>query len=432
MNTSDMAVRTRTRRRRVSKETARGFNLQKALQILSSPICWVMCLLFFVAATPFELESSGFGYLIKACAMLGIVAYAVFIRGAQTGGLNGITIAVVVLLFLTNLSGWSDRIVVAIIAIVAGTLLGQTRGKKWNDEFPVIIIVYLAVHCIGLLVATFVFYSTGQVLELHSLIFPRESRIQAFDAIVRVSGFHNEPGTYSHWMLMTIYLFALTQGRLYNIWIAIIAASVVLTLSLWGVLASGVIAVAFVIEVLMSPGKNHRIRSVLSLILFCGILITLALSASTNSVEQGLAFLKTKGEMNSQSGMDKLYAMEFMRREFWNVFILGRPFFPGFAPHCVSPQDSGIGMTSIYYMGFLPFASLIFFLAARIYTRWGISFVVPIALIWVWKAHLYEPIVWVIIGYVLKGPIHKGLVHKGHKNMQNTNRTIGKQCPVVN
>jgi len=312
---------------------------------------------------------------------------------------------VVAILFFTNLFGWTDRVLLAIAAIVVGTLLGQARGSRWNDEFQVIVMVYLVVHCGGLLTAAALFYGTGQVIDLHNLIFPNESRAEAYRSVGRLSGFHNEPGTYSQWTIMALYLFALTQSRLFNKWIALIAISVVLTVSLWGVLAFCVIAAAFAIEALISPGRGRRIRMAISYLLFVGIVAILALNASSGIVEQGIQYLDLKGELISDSGLDKRYAVDFMRQEFWSVAVVGRPFDPGFCPGCISPQDSGIGMTGTYYLGFLLFATLILSVGARALAFWGISFVVPIGLMLVWKAHLYEPLLWIIFGYIWAGPI---------------------------
>ena len=394
------------RRRYVSTGAARGIEYRKTLRILARPSIWVMCALFFVAATPFDLAQSGIAYLLKACAMLGIVAYAVLARRARTGRLSLLAIAVMAVLFITNLFGWTDRVLLAMTAIMAGTLLGQARGEKWNDEFRVVVFVYLVVHCVGLLVAAFFFYGVGQVVELHGAIFPHDSRAEAYHSIGRISGFHTEPGTYSQWMIMALYLFALTHNRLFNKWTGVIAASVLFTVSLWGVIAFGIIAAAFAIEASMSSqGKGQRAQRLLGFILFAGIVLVLALFMPTDLLEQGLQFLELKGGMTTDSSLDKLYALEFMRQEFWNVVVLGRPFDPGFCPNCISPQDAGFGMTGTYYLGFLLFASLIAVMATRVYAGWGIAFVVPIALILVWKAHLYEPLLWIIVGFVLAGPV---------------------------
>lgn len=392
------------RRKHVSTDVTRSIGYGKALRILARPGFWVICALFFFAATPFDLDQSGAAYLLKAFFTLSIVAYAVLARKARTGKLSMLVIVVVTVLFITNLFGWSDRVLIAMAAIMAGTLLGQARGQKWNDEFRIIVLVYLVVHCIGLLVAVIFFYSAGQVVDLHDAIFPHESRAEAYHLVGRLSGFHNEPGTYSQWMMMALFLFALMHGRLFNKWTAVIALTVVLTVSLWGIIAFSVIGAAFAIETLMSPGKRQRVRQLLSFVLFAGVVIALALSISADVLEQGFQFLEIKGEMATQSGLDKLYAVEFMRQEFWNVVVLGRPFEPGFCPECISPQDAGIGMTGTYYLGFLLFVSLIGIITTRVYARWGIAFVVPILLILVWKAHIYEPLLWIIIGYVLTGP----------------------------
>lgn len=394
------------RRQHASSSVVRDIEYGKALRILASPATWVLFALFFIASTPFELGQSGVAYLLKACAISAMVAYAVLVSGAQAGRLSVVAIAVVAVLFITNLFGWTDRVLLAIVAIVAGALLGQLRGGKWDDEFQIILFLYLLVHFVGLMLAALIFYSAGQAIDLHTFMFPHESRAEAYKIIGRISGFHTEPGTYSQWMIMTLYLFALTQNRLFSKWTAVIALSVVFTVSLWGVLALGVVAAAFAIEALTSSrGKGPRDLRLPGFILLIGIVLVFALSIPKDVLEEGLQFLELKGGMTTDSSLDKLYAWEFMNQEFWNVAFLGRPFDPGFCPECISPQDAGIGMTGTYYLGFLLFASLIVMVVRSVYAYWGLAFVAPIALILVWKAHIYEPLLWVIIGFVLTGPV---------------------------
>lgn len=396
-----------------------NFELNKILRFLARPTLWLMSVLFFVAATPFELGQSGSTYIVKIGAMIIILAYAVVIRGAQLERLNLFAIVAITILFITNLFGWTDRVIIAITAIVAATLLGQMRGRKWDRDFQFIVFVYLAVHCGGLLIAIILFYGTGQIIDLHGAVFPFASRTEAIGVVGRLSGFHTEPGTYSQWTLMALYLFALMKGRLYNIFNAFIALSVVITVSLWGVLAFGIFAVAFAIDALISPGKGQRIRLMLSISLFSCVITILTLQTSSIIIDDAIGYLMLKGEMDTQSGLDKVYALEFMRQELWNVIIIGRPFFPGFCPECISPQDAGIGMTGSYYLGFLFFTTLIIALMVTAYRRWNIAFIVPLLLLLVWKAHVYEPLLWVIIGYILKGPSLRaiGVQHIGRERI---------------
>jgi len=382
---------------------------RQSLRLLARPHIWALSALFFVVATPFELDQSGIVYLLKICALLGMIAYAVVARGAQIGRFSLLVMAIVVVMFLTNLSNLTTRTVIAVAAIIAGALLGQTRGDKWNDEFRFIIKMYLAVHCSGLLYAALLFYGAGKLTELHDIVFPHISRTEAYGIVGRLSGFHNEPGTYSQWMLLSLYLLALAQGRLYSIWNAFIAFSVVITVSLWGVLAFGIFAAAFIIEMLLSQTKSNKSRIFLSFVLFVLVVIIIVLNAPSDVVDDVKQYLMLKGEMDTQSGIDKIYAMEFMRKEFLDVFVLGGGFDPGFCPKCISPQDSGVGMTGTYYFGFVLFATLIVTLMARIFRLWGISFIIPFALLLVWKAHVYEPLLWVIIGYIMKGPVKRRL-----------------------
>lgn len=410
MTTASLDARISNRRWRRTVGPHQDVGFRQTLQILARPRVWLLCMLFFLVATPFELDRSGFAYFLKASAILAMIAYAVFARGARIGKVNPLIILLVVTFFLTNLVALSDRALLATAAILTGALLGQIRGSDWNDEFLVAVSVYLVVHVAGLLVAAALFYSAGQVVELHGMIFPQESRAEAHGLVGRVAGFHNEPGTYSQWTLMALFLLSLMRGRLYSFWSLMIALSLVLTVSLWGVLAFGAFVVAITIEALISTGKAQRTKTVLSVFLFAAVVAILLINASTDIVESALEFITLKGSMTTQSGLDKLWALEFMQREFWDVFVIGRPLVPGFCPYCHSPQDAGLGMTGTYYLGFLLFTLLIIVLAATAYSKWNIGFAVPLALILVWKAHLYEPLLFIIIGYILKGPVFRRLL----------------------
>lgn len=391
----------------ISAESSKDSYFINSLRILSRPSILLGCILFFVAATPFEMAQSGIAYTFKACSMLVIVTYAVFIRNARLGKLNFIAIIVMVDLVLVNLFGWTDRILVALLVLVAGTLLGQARGDEWNDEFRVIILFYLIVHSLGLLYAIVIFYGTGQVIDLHFLIFPNESRAEGIKLIGRLTGFHNEPGTYSQWMMAAIYLYALTSNQLYSKVTGFVSLTVLATISLWGFIAFGVIVVTFALEILLSLRSGHKIRRLIGFGFFITTIIILALISSGDILEQGYQFLERKGELKSQSGIDKMFALEFMRREFLNVIIFGSPFDPGFCPACISPQDAGVGITGSYYLGLLTFSWLIFTLVKKAHKLWGMAYIVPIFMLLFWKAHIYEPLLWVLIGYLMRGPINK-------------------------
>ena len=338
MNSSRIGAHVRHGHRPVEGRISYSVVIRQALRTVTQPRIWLVGALFFVAATPFELSQSGAAYLVRVCAAGAIVGYAVIVRRARIRSLSPIVLAVVASFMVSNLFAWTDRAFIAIVTIVVGTLLGQLRETSWNREFRDILIVYLSVHCGGLLVANALFYGWGQVVDLHHLIFPTASRAEGYGAIGRLSGFHTEPGTYSQWTLMALYLVGLMRGRLYSFWSAMVALSVVLTISLWGFVAFGVFAVAFAIEALMSPGKGRRIRAALSLLLFVGTVAVIALSISSYIVEDAAQFLGQKAEMKTASGLDKIHATEFMRQVFGDVIVLGRPLDPALFSVHITPR----------------------------------------------------------------------------------------------
>lgn len=374
------------------------------MELSFRPTIWILGALFFVAATPFELAQSGFGYLIKAVALGMIVVYAVLVRGARTGRFNLLTILIFVSFFVINLAAWSERAVVAILTIGTGVLLGQARGERWNRDFYSVVVLFLAFHVGALILALAIFYTTGRVVELHGIIFPEVSRAEAYGTLARLSGLHTEPGTYSQWTLMALYLLALIRGELFSFWHALIATSVLLTFSLWGLLATGVFVFSFLLEAIVARQLSDKFKRLLGLIALVLLTIAAASAISSELRDGAVQFLSQKASLSTDSGLDKLEASRFFKENFASIFMFGEPLDPGFCPQCISPQDAGVAQTSTYYLGFVLFASLVFYVIVRTATRWNIGFVVPVLLILVWKAHIYEPLLWVIFGYVFRGP----------------------------
>lgn len=379
---------------------------KKAKRFAFRPGLWIASVLFFIACTPFESQQSGFVYLTKSLALVGILGYAVVLRGARTGTLAFLPFAIVLLLLLVNVTGtWSNRALLAVILIVLGSLLGQARGKRWNNDLDFIVKTFIFGHLAGLLVALFVFFTVGNVLELHGMLFPRDSRAEAFTSFARLSGFHTEPGTYSQWTLMSLFFLALIHGRLQSRMHFVIALSVVATVSLWAMAGFVGFLSAVLVEAIATQGLRKKIKRLLGVLVLsaaAGVAITLI---SDEIRDSALAFLQIKGSLTTQSGMDKVVASEFFLQEFWNVFLIGRAIDPGFCPSCISPQDASLAMNSAYYFGVIPYTILIGYISLRLVRTWNIGFVVLLGIGLVWKAHFYEPLLWIIIGYILRGPV---------------------------
>ncbi|MFI8667208.1 hypothetical protein ACIGGE_12300 [Qipengyuania sp. NPDC077410] len=360
--------------------------------------------MFFLAATPFELNQSGFVYLIKAIALGGIIVYATLIRDARASTFSPL-IAIAFLLFLvTNLTAWSDRVAIALPLILFGAVLGQVRGTKWDRDFYSVVFLFIAVHVAALIFATLLYYTTSTVLDIHGLVFPEASRAMAIGDIGRLSGFHTEPGTYSQWTLAALLLLALIRGVLSTQWHAVVIGSVLMTLSLWGVLASGLFALAFLVEAVLVRDLSSKSRRLLIVASFALIGIGLSYLISPEIRQAAIDFLSLKASFSTQSGLDKLRAAHFLSENYTKALLLGLPIDPGFCPTCISPQDSGLALTGSFYLGFAFSGFLAAVIAVRLGTLWNWGFVFAILPLFVWKAHVYEPLLWIIVGYILAGP----------------------------
>lgn len=365
---------------------------------------WSLGLLFFLAATPFELTQSGYAYIVKSFAMAVIVSYAVLQRGARTGLIHPIVGIILVLFFANNIFSWTDRAAIAIASIFFGTILGQARSERWDRDLYSIVSMFIFVHFAALTFSGALFYSTGNVIDLHGMVFPEASRAEAFDVIGRLSGLHTEPGTYSQWTLISLYLLALIRGKLFTFWHALVASSVLLTFSLWGVLALGTFILAFLIEAVTTGGLKGKFRAILRFVAFLVTGAVVVFSISPEIRQVALDFFVHKGSLVTDSGLDKLRASLFFRDNLTSVLFFGEPLYPGFCPNCISPQDAGVGQNAIYYFGLLFFGALILTIFVRITTRWNLSFALLLLLIVSWKAHVYEPLLWIVFGYILRGP----------------------------
>ena len=370
--------------------------------LLVRPLFWIACALFFIVATPFELEQSGYTYAIKVGALLALLFYAVSLRMARLSLFHPLVAIALVSFSAVNLMSPSDRALLGTFAMLLGSSLGFARGNSWDKEFLAIVSVFLFVHVSGLLASVTYFYATGSILDLHDYLFPGEARVEQRGAIARTAGFHTEPGTYSQWTIMALFLRCLVTRRLFTLWNGLAAFSAVLTVSLWGIIGFSIFASACAIESLIAPGRGRRIRSILSFVFFASMVGLLAVNASSDVIDDAVKFLELKGEMTTQSGLDKILGAEFIQQHIYNVVLVGEPLVPGFCPACLSPQDSGVGLNGLYYFGLVPFAALIGGAGIRLATRWNFSFIAPLALLLVWKAPVYEPLLWIIIAFALR------------------------------
>lgn len=374
----------------------------------SQPWFWVEAFCFFLLATPFELEiGSGFGYAIKAAAVTALVLPRLISGTARLGPIVAFVMIIAGVFLLANAGNITQRALFASALMILGAIVGQVGGVGWRDRLLALTAVYLAVHLFGFGISLLEFYVRGSVVDLHAMLFPAESRAHAVGAAARLSGFHNEPGTFAQWMLAVAILRSHLSGRIISPFNGAVVLAAMLTLSLWAVLSVGLLMLGSLMELVSRSRSGQRLRAtiIFILLLFSGI-ITLAILPN-NAVSQGLGYIASKSALDSQSGINKIYTVRNLEEKLPEVVILGGNLSPGICPTCLSPQDAGMLVNSVYYVGLISTAILVILLYISSIMTHGVKFVPLIIVILVWKAQFYDPFLWLIIGSLLTGVFNK-------------------------
>ncbi len=373
---------------------------------VGTPLFWLNCALFFVAATPFEYSASGLSYLIRFSCVLLLLAQQIALGRFDATKTHSIVYLVLAAFIAANIASPSDRFLQAIALIVATTLLAQIRSTAWVEQLKNILTVYLTINVVGLVSQVAWLIASGSVLELHGLIFPVDSRSESYGLFGRMSSFHNEPGTYAQWMTMMLFLRSLITGKLLNVFSLIVLASITATLSLWGVLATFAYISAICVEAILKSSKISNLAKSFGsgIILVFAVLIASSIIPESNTLHI-LEFFQLKAEGDSAN--DKSYALSVLLDKLNSVILIGQPIAPGLCPECIAPNDVGLGPNVVYYWGLIVTVMLSVVLAWRIVTRWGFAFLPPLLLFWTWKAWFYDPAVWMLIGFILSHQIQQ-------------------------
>lgn len=368
---------------------------------LRSPLFWLEFICFFLMATPFELQiGSGYVYLIKLCALF-LLIISRLLSGNQ--GLDKrifFVLALIALILVVNFSDASIRLIFVVLLMLLGAALGQLKQHHWKERLLALVTCYLFIHLFGFFLSASYFYLRGEILDFHAFIFPGSSRIGQVGQAARLSGFQLEPGTYAQWMLIMLVLRCMLMGRIISIFTGVVVASVLFTISLWAVVGVLIFLISAVLELILHGNFGQKLRMLLSALVLTAAVIAAVSLVPDVIVESGADYLESKAEMNSESGLNKKWALEEFRRSVGKILVLGEPLEPGLCPSCVAPQDVGAGLNSAYYFGVFPAILLFGYAFYEVLRKYGVPFVACVAIMLAWKAPFYDPALWMVIGVI--------------------------------
>lgn len=366
---------------------------------------WIECLCFFLIATPFELEmGSGYAYALKAfaCVLL-LLPRLAFGRATIDARIAGVVM--LALLFLAiNIQNSSERAISAFVTILLGASIGLLKSESWNRRLLEIVTVYILVHLAGFAFGLAEYLLRGSVIDLHAMLFPAQSRAHALGSAARLSGLHNEPGTYAQWMLMVTFLRCLLMQRIVSPLTIVVGASALVTVSLWAIIGVALLLIAVLLDAITSGRMRQRVQATAVATLLCSAAVIATAALPGSFVRDALLYLGVKAEMSTISALSKIWAFQEIQAKLSDILVLGGPLNPGFCPQCASPQDLGTWASSAYYFGVIPYLALVATLSLNVLRVHGVAYLPFLAIMLVWKATFYDPLLWIIIGYALVGP----------------------------
>ncbi|KIF80438.1 hypothetical protein TSA66_05785 [Noviherbaspirillum autotrophicum] len=253
----------------------------------------------------------------------------------------------------------------------------------------------LAAWLISFAVQFALYIGWGAVIDVHQIFHPySEARISSGwdDGLLRMTGVHIEPGTYSNWMYGLVFLRGLARRRFFDFFSVVAIASTLLTFSFWGILSASI----YLFAACMSSLSVMRSGTLVKLLGIAVVLAGTYAFVADLGMDEVAEYLYQRSTMGDSSGDSKLRAYDGFLREFDEVLVFGKPLDHDFCEGCESPQDAGVLLNAIILLG-LPVSLAVFgsagYAAYAIGRLPGLLAYLPLLF---GKFYVYEPILWLI------------------------------------
>ncbi|CAK0754566.1 conserved membrane hypothetical protein [Gammaproteobacteria bacterium] len=397
-------------------------SLQERFSVLKIAALALFILLGTHFEFPGEVSGAGLGFAIRLGMAAVIPAYILLSRRSDISILHGYVIFLICMYFLLiNATDFTYFAILGCLSIVWGLLMASLSINGAANTIVFLCTGYLTFHMIGLALGIFIYVATGQIVDLHSVIFPfSEARVGELKGFVRITGFHVEPGSYSNFIYLVVLVRSLFMMRILSWFNAIAMASTMLTLAAWSVIGFGAFLIASLVELLLF--NKTRLPFVLSVSVSVAVILP---SILIDEFENDYTIYITdrfSGSDYDPSRNDKILAFISWQNEITDAIFIGNPLPKAYCPFCLSPQDFGTMINMTYYFGVVPTLLLLLALSLNTLRRLNGAFLIFAAPLIISKAYFFEPLVWLIIGVMLfiraqpsverlEGPAFAGDIH---------------------
>jgi len=364
-----------------------------------------ICLIY--AFIPFEAVSFISTNKIHRIFLILIMLYALYINSFKISKYGSIFFIIFLFFALINsFVSIGENIIIFAMSILFAAIVVPIiyQNNKFKNQF-LVAIRWLIIFSITMFFLQFILYHiTGEILLLHELIFPfSKARIAeelSYGNLMRMGGIYIEPGTYSNYMFIYIFIYLTLTRNIKDILLFIGAISIILTASVWGM----IFASYFLVMLILS---NLSMISVKNKLLFLSILIFVGYE-SVGYLEHNLAVqyalnkTQANDKANGSTGAKKFVYLKY-KKEYINLLLLGQGFKPEFQKNTFSLQDSGVllNMSIIFGIFFTGIFFITFILALlKITNYWIVLGSLPI---FISKIYYWEPALYLLYFLVVYG-----------------------------
>ena len=259
---------------------------------------------------------------------------------------------------------------------------------------------------VGLFLLQFLLYhGAGILVDIHRLLHPySEARLltDGDSGVLRLTGPHIEPGTYSNWVLGLVILRALVKGKWFDLAALAAVASTMLSFSLWAVAG----ACLYLLAAVLASLSFSRPASLLRLLVVGAVAGIVAMWLWDPLLVDALDYMSARADVDDGSGNAKLQAYLGFMNELGRVLFIGTPMDYDYCDGCLAPQDAGLAVNLVMRLGLVPTLLVLLPIARQLWRSGGAPACLASLPLLFAKFYVFDPLVWIMFGVcLLRAPV---------------------------
>jgi hypothetical protein len=369
---------------------------------------WIVLIFFIAAGTPVEVaddrSAAGYAFLFKAMTALAVAGlFVVRFRLSTSSTIFAGAVSILASHLLVNLIAPSPSAFMAAGTMLSGMLVALyvVRNSRAHDFLNFLFGGYLIFHMFGFLLSAAIWVTTGEATDLHKMVFPFSSARQAeMLGVMRLTGFHIEPGTYSQAIFIGVLTRAVLRKRLTNTLDVVALLTALATFAAWAAIGVGLYFAAMAFEVFVLNRKVSPGIRLLSIIMVATLgVATVPTLVLPHILQSNYAdFISARLLEGKGSGEGKVLQFDAWQAELGFRTLIGQPLGNTYCDYCEGVQDLGLVFNVIYYLGFIVAMPILLVWGVNIVRCCGAPVLIAALPLLAVKFFFYDFLVWVVLG----------------------------------